>query len=303
MDSRITIALAGVLLLGAVLAGYWGIALSRQPAPDAPQTSPLSSSADAAGITRTAVVVAARELTPFVPVTRDDLAVENLLVAPTGSFPRVEDVIGRIPWNPVARGNWLSEGSFAAGGPLARMIGRHERALAIAVDEVIGSGGHARPGDYVDVLLYMREEGAGQVQTAQVVVPALRLLSYGQLLGPDRDGKTIGVDADERDGRRSAARSVVLAVPEAWVTRLMLASQAGSLRLAVRSSEEHALRLAQADGLAEQPIDERTRNVLRLDQLNARPAAAPVPTVRAATVAQAPRVEVVRGGTSTLETP
>jgi len=300
MDSRITMALAGVLLLGAILAGYWGVALSRQPSAEPAATHALSSSIEATDALRSPVVVAVRALKPFVPVSPEDLALERLLVAPTGSFARIEDVVGRIPWSSVASGTWLSEGSFAAGGPLARMIGRDERALAIAVDEVIGSGGHARPGDHVDVLLHLREDGPGQVQTAQVVVPALRLLSYGELLGPDRDGKAVSVADDQQGERRSAVRSVVLAVPEVWVTRLMLASQAGSLRLAVRSSEDHP---GATLALAQQPLDERTRNLLRLDQLSARPAAAPVSTARAAPVARAPRVEVVRGGTSTLETP
>jgi len=32
MNSRITMGLAGVFLVGALIAGYWGVALSRRPA-------------------------------------------------------------------------------------------------------------------------------------------------------------------------------------------------------------------------------------------------------------------------------
>ncbi|HAA39369.1 MAG TPA: Flp pilus assembly protein CpaB, partial [Pseudomonas sp.] len=35
MNSRISMALAAVLLIGALIAGYWGLVLSRQPEPAA----------------------------------------------------------------------------------------------------------------------------------------------------------------------------------------------------------------------------------------------------------------------------
>lgn len=307
MDSRITMALAGLLVLGALFAGYWGIVLSRQAPSESLPVDGMTSSAENAGNPRVPVVVAVRTLAPFVPVSADDLAIEQLRAAPVGSFAKIDDVVGRTPWNAVAAGSWLSEGSFSSGGPLAQMIKPSERAVAIAVDEIVGSGGHLSPGDYVDVLLYMRDDGAGQsqgAQSAQVAVPALRLLSFGEQLGPDREGKAVATGAEPEGERRSSVRSVVLAVPEEWVTRLMLASQAGSLRLAVRSSEEHAQRQA-----AEHPqasLDERTRSLLRLDQLGGRSAtAAPVatPTAPHTGPRRSSQVEVVRGNTSTFETP
>lgn len=33
MNSRVTMGLAAILLLGAIFVGYWGLVLSRQPAP------------------------------------------------------------------------------------------------------------------------------------------------------------------------------------------------------------------------------------------------------------------------------
>ena len=34
MNSRVTLGLAGLFLAGAIIAGYWGLTLSRQPAPE-----------------------------------------------------------------------------------------------------------------------------------------------------------------------------------------------------------------------------------------------------------------------------
>ena len=127
------------------------------------------------------------------------------------------------------------------------MIRPDERALAVSVDEVIGAAGQLSPGDYVDVLLFLRQDTSNAEQSAQIVIPAMRLLSVGDQLGLANDGKPAvppPVTPEERAQaaqRRAAARTVVLAVPEPLLSRLMLASQAGTLRLAVRSADEQLL--------------------------------------------------------------
>lgn len=320
MDSRVTMALAGVLLLGAVAAGYWGLKLSGAPAPQqatqvvpeaslAPITSRLDKATDDAQ--RAPVVVAVRTLSPFVPVAAEDVQIEQLRIVPAGSFSSIEQVVGKMAWNPIAAGSWLNQESFAAGGPLAQMIRPDERALAVPVDEVIGGGGHLRPGDYVDVLLFMNDDGSnrhdGQAKTAQVAVPALRLLSIGEALGPTNTGQAAEVKDDDKDknGKPKAARSVVLAVPEQWLTRLMLASQAGTLRLAVRSADEHLhKRYAAGEAILVQ-LDEKTRNLLPLQQLASQsaPRSVTTPQVRRAANTSRPRVEIYRGVDNSWQTP
>lgn len=313
MDSRVTMALAGVLLLGAVVAGYWGITLSQQPPPSnnaavAPavtaQPQTLSTRIDEAAdnAQRSAVVVAVKALAPFVPIKAEDLAIEQLRVAPQGSFSSIEQVVGRSSWNPIGAGTWLSEDSFAAGGPLAQMIRPQERAVAVAVDEVISGGGHVRPGDYVDVLLFMQEQDGQKQQTAQVAVPAVRLLSYGQELGPNLNGQAVQIkDKDDAKKQPKAGRSVVLAVPQELVTRLMLASQAGTLRLAVRSADEdlHKRYAAGENNLV--ALDDKTRSLLPLKSLEGRASPRAVTSPRA--VARSPGVQVFRGVENSWQTP
>jgi pilus assembly protein CpaB len=313
MDSRVTMALAGVLLLGAVFAGYWGIKLSQAPEPvptqahgapvAAPAVERLTQAAD--DVQRTPVVVALRDLPPFVALSAADLAIEQVRTAPPGSFSSVEQVVGRQLWAPLPAGGWLNQAGFEAGGPLSRMIRPDERAVAVAVDEVIGVGGHLSPGDYVDVLLVMQDEAGARERSAQVAVPALRLLSLGEELGPTRSGQpaTAARDKDEDKARR-APRNVVLAVPQQWLTRLMLASQAGTLRLAVRSADEKLQARYQDGESAPIKLDEQTRNLLPLAQLSGRaaPAARPVPRATGG-APRVPAVEVLRGGQSTWQTP
>lgn len=315
MDSRVTMALAGVLLLGAVVAGYWGITLSQQPPPtsdaavapqatEQPQT--LTTRIDEAtdNAQRSAVVVAVKALSPFVPIKAEDVAIEQLRVAPQGSFSSIEQVVGRTSWNPIGAGAWLSQESFAAGGPLAQMIRPQERAVAVAVDEVISGGGHVRPGDYVDVLLFMQEKEGEKQQTAQVAVPAVRLLSYGQELGPNLNGQAVQIkDEDDKKKQPRAGRSVVLAVPQELVTRLMLASQTGTLRLAVRSADEDLHKRYAAGEINLVALDEKTRSLLPLNNLESKALPRAVTNRAPRAAARSPGVQVFRGVENSWQTP
>ncbi|WP_442110037.1 Flp pilus assembly protein CpaB [Pseudomonas sp. NUPR-001] len=310
MSSRITIILAGVFLLGALFAGYWGLLLSR-PAVEpvtvaaAPTTAPVpvaaQVSANIADELRQPVVVLRRDIAPYTPLTAEDLALERLQVAPAGSFHSVEQVLGRSSWRPLRAGTWLEQGSFDAGGPLARMIRPHERALALAIDDVVGAAGQLSPGDYVDVLLYLREENHNPQASAQVALPALRVLSVGAQLGLGNDGQPVQAlnEKDRQEQLRNAARTVVLAVPAALVSRLLLAAQAGSLRLAVRSAEEQRLARYWADphsSAAE--VDTANRELYRFSQLAQAPAS---PAVASSTPRRG--MEIIRGNQSSQPTP
>lgn len=306
MSSRITIILAGLFLVGALLAGYWGLVLSRPAKPDtAPVAAPppvvqqvVKTSTDEL---RQPVVVLRRDVAPYTPLTADDVLVERLQVAPAGSFQTLEQVLGRSSWRPLAAGTWLEQSSFEAGGPLARMIHPQERALAVAVDEVIGAAGQLSPGDYVDVLLYLRETNDNPQASAQVILPAMRLLSVGKQLGLGNDGQPVEPAADEKtrqEQQRSAARTVVLAVPEKLASRLLLAAQAGSLRLAVRSAEEKRLARYWADPASARELDSANRELYRFSQLAMAPSA---PALASAPPRRG--MEIIRGNQNSQPTP
>ncbi|RMO88027.1 Flp pilus assembly protein CpaB [Pseudomonas syringae pv. philadelphi] len=319
MSSRITMVLAVLFLLGALIAGYLGIVVGR------PAEVPVAVPASAPTVTaelppqavptppvedalRHDVVVVARDVPAYTPITMEDLTIERLKVAPPGSFDAIDKLVGRSSWRTLSAGTWLSESSFEAGGTLARMIRPHERALALQVDEVIGASGQLSPGDYVDVLLYLAEDTANPVRSTQVVVPALRVLSVGELLGPDRNGKPVqNVTADERrqqEQRRSSARTVSVAVPEALLGRLMLASQTGVLRLAVRSADEGNLQDYWAGDGSRRDVAERLdsagRQLVSFRQLSLSPASASAPGAPSRT---SRAVEVIRGNQITQQTP
>lgn len=324
MNSRLTLGLAGMLLVGGLAAGYWGVSLSGRPqivaeaAPAVPSAVPPElSGADEVRRQvgkrideeqRTSVVVLARPLKPWVPIVAEDLAVERLRIAPPESFAGVEELLGRMVSRELPAGSVLSSASFVIGGPLARMIRADERALAIAVDEVIGGGGHLAPGDYVDALLYLRESERNAERTAQVVVPALRVLSVGSALGPTNTGEPAlpqGEDEAEekakRRPRKEAARTAVLAVPAPLLTRFMLAAEVGSLRLAVRSADERRLANYYAGVAPLANVEELERQLFKFERL----AVSPVPQTRGSLAArqQPAGIQVYRGTDVSRQTP
>lgn len=313
MNSRVTMGLAGLFLVGAIIAGYWGLTLSRQPAPDpvtppnTVATAPVLAPAPVDDPTRQPVVVLLRDVAPFVQITAADVTLEKLRTAPAGSLTRLDQAIGRTPWRALTAGAWLDAESFEAGSALARMIRPDERALAVAVDEVINAGGQLSPGDYVDVMLFLRADANNVQQSAQVVIPALRVLGVGEQLGLTNDGRPAkpvrsSEEQLKQDPLRANARSVVLAVPESLLSRLMLATQAGVLRLAVRSAEEKRLAHYWAgENDSNANLARADRDLVQFSQL------ALVGTPKALTLGStAPRksgVEVIRGNQVTQQTP
>lgn len=312
MNSRVTLGLAGILLLGAVIAGYWGLTLSRQaPAAEpvaATPDNPVATPAPVEDPTRQPVVVLVRDIAPFVTITAADVAVEKLRTAPAGSLASVDQVIGRTPWRALSAGTWLTQESFEAGSPLARMIRPGERALAVAVDEVINAGGQLAPGDYVDVLLFLRKDENNPQPTAQLVVPAVRVLGVGNQMGLTNSGQPASPAHSEeeklkQEQLRAAARSVVLAVPEPLLNRLMLASSAGVLRLAVRSADEQQLaRYWAGDNNVAAGLDSPRRELIEFSQLSLTPPPKPL-AVASQTAPRKPAVEVIRGTESVEPTP
>jgi pilus assembly protein CpaB len=316
MNSRIILGLAGLSLVGAVIAGYLGFTLTRQPvAAPVVQTGTDTTTATVQptapveeDTTRQPVVVLQRDIAPFVQITAADVALEKLRTVPAGSLTHLDQAIGRTPWRVLSAGTWLSDESFEAGSTLARMIRPDERALAVAVDEVINAGGQLTPGDYVDVLLFLRGDAINLQPSAQLVVPALRVLGVGEQMGLTNNGQPASParsndDKLRQEQQRAGARTVLLAVPEQLLSRLMLAAQAGVLRLAVRSADEKRLARYWA-GQSESPanIANANRELVQFNQLAMTASPKPIPSGGAA----APRkfaVEVIRGNEITQQTP
>lgn len=246
MNNRVLKIVAGVLALGAVGVAFLGVKLSQQP-PLPPQqlqrSVPPSPSASA--------VVALHALRAGQAITAADVTVRPIASVPDKGYTALADVVGRVPSVDIDGGEVLKSPQFASSS-LASLLRPGERALAVKVDEVVGLGGFAQPGDRVDVLLFVQpSRETGDRSVSRLVIEDARLLTMGEssLLAEESTSSSLtasgplassnGSDLNRKNSaeskdKRGNQRSAVLALREADATRLMLASSAGQIRLALR---------------------------------------------------------------------
>lgn len=235
--------LALFLILGAILAAFVGYRLSSKDESE-PKPPPIAEQTPQ----ETLVVRTARPIAAGHAIVADDVELAPVALSPAGSFILTQQVIGQVPAMDVAPGEILTHYHFKFDNPLLRSLYAGERAMAIKVDEVAGLVGFVKPGDRVDVLLYLRAaQETDQVSSAQVVLRNARLLAYGEdagkLEGAEDAAGDGAKDGIEKAGEKVVApkrpqprrhSSAVLAFPEKQVSRLMLAASSGSLRLVLR---------------------------------------------------------------------
>ncbi|MGH8475513.1 MAG: Flp pilus assembly protein CpaB [Methylococcales bacterium] len=263
MNSTILRLLALLFAFGAIVIGYLGFQASRQP----PQTTtPVAPKLEAPG---EPVVFANRTISPGQVISAQDLSMGRVPMRPVRAYGEMRDLIGKRPKAMIPAGEMLLASQFPSHSQLAQSINEGERAVAIKVDETIGTGGFLEPGDRVDVLLYLRADGQeiGEDSSAQIILSDIRLLSFGNILetpveNPSGRGVAAGENATNENAidnnpatdanipekpTAKSSKTAVLAVPIGDATKLMLADSSGSLRLALHGAvDENQLSLVEA---------------------------------------------------------
>lgn len=236
-------------------------------------------------------VVALQPLPAQRPITADQVALIPVQVVPQQYFASTEDVVGRVPVVDIDAGAPLTPRYFADANVLARAIPDGHKAVSIEVDDVVAVGGFLRPGDTVDVLLYVRGATQDRSQTRRLL-DGVRVLAYEERL-VDRPE---GVEAEAAGSRqRRRERTAVLAVPDDRLTRFVLGASLGNIRLAM-----HPQRLPDevASGLPldEEAIKRREADKVPGDAVTAEALLAikPPPSQRKPPPPR-PKVQVIRG--------
>lgn len=175
-------------------------------------------------------VVAVKPLSAYKPIAKDDVVLAEITVAPRDYYTSLEDVVGKEPLVDVDQGAPVTQRYFAEGNVLAKSVPPGFHAVSVEISDVIGVGGFVRPGDIVDVLLYLRSGNDVEQAQARILLENTRLLAYQELL-VDRPEGLKQEETPERGQRRQ--RTAVLAVPKNDTTRLMLGASMGELRLAL----------------------------------------------------------------------
>ncbi|MFC4275026.1 Flp pilus assembly protein CpaB [Achromobacter aloeverae] len=302
--SKVTKIVALLLLLVALGLVYLATRIAVQPPP--PPAAPVVVRSQNATAVHP-VVVAARAIEAGAPIDPASLAVAQWPVAPAGAFDAPAKLANAVSRVTILPGEPVTQFQLARG--LATYLKPGERAVAIAVDEIIGAGNRIRPGDTVDVFITLeRGQEVGGTQ-ARLLQSRVRVLAYGSrsLDGPDAEEKA----AAQRNGPAPAPRNAMLAVPVAQVNELLLAARAGRLQLALRAPDDADV---PAPGLfpARQPVLAARANLsvdeqaLAADAVNRAYAGDSLPQLsgpapRAETPAPAHAARPARGGGRSIE--
>jgi pilus assembly protein CpaB len=186
---------------------------------------------------QTQVVVALKPLLADQPITKDEVALVPVQVAPQDYFANVDDVVNRVPLIDVDAGSPVTPRYFKESNQLARLIPPGHKAVSLALTDVVGVGGFVRPGDIVDVLVYLRNDQTNKIDPAQARIllrDALVLASDDRIVSPPQGSQAQNQNQNQNQqqaGRHE--RTVVVAVPDEEVTRVMLGANLGEVRLAL----------------------------------------------------------------------
>lgn len=176
----------------------------------------------------TLAIIALRPLAATRPISAEDVALKPVSVVPQRYFTKPEDVIGRAPLIDVDAGAPVTPRYFRDSNVLARLIPDGHQAVSLEVSDVVAVGGFVRPGDEVDLLLFLR--GADTQPQARLLLSQVLVLAYEERIIERPEGLTKEEGRSERRGR---VRTAVVAVPEDKTTKIMLGASLGEIRLAL----------------------------------------------------------------------
>lgn len=247
MSSNAARIVAVVAILLTLILAVLGWRVSQQYAENSVRAqAQVQAQAESPEVPKILAVVAVKPLAAYQKIDKDAVVLAEVSIAPRDYYTTLEDVVGREPLVDVDQGAPLTARYFAEGNVLAKSIPPGFQAVSVEVSDVIGVGGFVRPGDMVDVLVYLR--GSGDVENAQarLLLENTRVLAYHELLVDRPEGLKEEEQADRNASRRQ--RTAVLAVSEKDTTRLMLGASLGELRLALHGVAKDPSEVAAAGG-------------------------------------------------------
>ena len=176
----------------------------------------------------TGIVAAVNDLPSGATLTAKDVALvdwpTNLPLA--GSFNRIDDVVGKpllyplVTREPILKRDLGVEGS---GIGISGKIPTGMRATAVRSNEIVGVAGFLYPGSRVDVMVTYTPPGSGPNPVTQTVLQNVEVLTAGQTIEPDPQGKPEAVSV------------VTLLVSPEDSQKLQLASSQGVIQFVLRS--------------------------------------------------------------------
>ena len=285
-----------LVLLALVLVGVsWRVFHSY-----AEQAQQATAEAKKQATPQTLAVVALKPLPAYQPIDRDSVGLVPVSVVPPQYFTSLDDVVKHVPLVDIDAGAPVTARYFKEGNVLAKVIPPGYQAVSVEVTDVIAVGNFVRPGDIVDVLLYLRPGAGGGNSSAadqaqsRVLLKDVRVLAYEERI-IDRPQ---GIKDGDNGAAQHRQRTAVLAIPDADTTKVMLGVSMGEIRLALHSQNPEAT--AQAEPVGENGLPLSAKAIAERDAAkvpdkaitaNELSRVRPAPKARNAR----PSIEVIRG--------
>jgi len=177
------------------------------------------------------IVVAATDLSVGMTLSQKDVTLLDWYsdALPSGAYTKTDAVVGHPLLYPMsAREPILQRDLGVEGGGigLAGKIPEGMRAVAIRSNEIIGVAGFLYPGSHVDLLMTFTPPGGNNIPLTQTVLQNVEILTAGQTIEPDPQGKPQAVNV------------VTLLLSPQDSQKLQLASGQGNIQFVLRSGAD-----------------------------------------------------------------
>lgn len=194
----------------------------------------------AAHMTRPVTVVVATK--PIAARTVIEPAAIRVQARPAATLPpncatSVDEVIGQVAMAPLMEGEPIARGAIAprtASLGMAYAVPTGMRAVAVALDPIIGVAGFLKPGDRVDVVATFTVD---EIKVTKTVLQDVTLLAIGPEIRPEQQVRTASVS----NARPREQANATLAVSPTQAEKLILAEAGGRLRLTLRPADDRTI--------------------------------------------------------------
>ena len=276
MQARTLKIIAALLIISAVIMGIIGYRISQQDAIRDQQRQTVATQADSYTYAQK-LVIATRDIAKGETLTEEELMQVPYAIKVEGSFATVSELLNKRSKQDILKGSVIRDSDFESDSKLAEQIQPGHRAVAVKVDEVIGTGGFLKPGDFVDVIFNSRAtKETNDRSMSRRVLRNIRLIAFGDEVEGEKPQPVTNESskkANNKDGGKRS-RSAVLEVPTDEVNRLVLAESAGGLRLVAIGEAD---RLARKEMIAsgETPEENEDKATLMREVTGFKPAPPP----------------------------
>lgn len=151
---------------------------------------------------------------------------------PAGAFDDAKALAGRVTRGPITKDEPLLEGKLApvgTKGGLSAVIAEGKRAITVRVNDVVGVAGFALPGNFVDVIVNMRDDREREQEhfVSKIVLEKILVLAVAQ-------------EASRDATKPKVVNAVTIEVTPGEAEKLDLARSIGTLSLVLRNQVDTA---------------------------------------------------------------